>query len=63
MRSTHALGSTKDEHQKLVIPAITVFIKSNLPAKRERLDSPGVELRLNLLDETLTVLEAQFFHA
>ena len=33
IRLTHALGRINVEHQKVVIPAITVFISSNRPAK------------------------------
>lgn len=39
----HAFGSTKEEHQKVVIPEITVFISINLPEN----DSVLVDQELN----------------
>lgn len=37
MDSMHLFGNRKVEHQKLVIPAMTVFKKSNLPANESDL--------------------------
>ncbi|CAN7104681.1 unnamed protein product [Brassica rapa subsp. narinosa] len=39
-----AFGSTKDEHQKLVIPAMTVLISRRCPANEGHTKVPGAIL-------------------
>lgn len=44
IRLTKAFGRTKGEHQKFVIPAMTVLIKRSLPAKDKVLTVQEVNL-------------------